>query len=62
LQGLYELLLRSVIAEPTKPGESLADQIAWLTQMRSLNRQLGVLTAQLIHEKQLTAKSRLIGK
>lgn len=52
MQGLYELLLRSVIAEPAQPGESLVDQIARLNQVNSVNRQLGVLTAQLLREKQ----------
>lgn len=52
MQGLYELLLRSVIAEPAKPGESIAEQIARLGQLRSLSRQLEVLTGQLVREKQ----------
>ena len=52
MQGLYELLLRSVIAEPAKPGESIGEQIGRLSQLRNLNRQIEVLTAQLMREKQ----------
>ena len=52
MQGLYELLLRSVIAESAKPGESISEQIGRLSQLRSLDRQIEVLTAQLMREKQ----------
>jgi len=52
IQGLYEQLLRSVVTEPAKPGETLQAQMERISQTRSLAKALENLTAQLIREKQ----------
>ena len=52
MQGLYEQLLRSVVIEPAKPGETLQAQMERISQVRSLAKAIENLTAQLIREKQ----------
>lgn len=52
MQGLYEHLLRGVVTEPAKPGETLQAQMERISQARSLAKALESLTAQLIREKQ----------
>lgn len=52
MQKLYEYLLRSVIAQPARTGESLAEQVTRLVKVRHLTHSLEGLNGQLVREKQ----------
>lgn len=59
LYGLYEQLLRSVVPQPARLGESLPDQLQRLTQLRSLQIEQRKLTARLQKEIQFNRKVEL---
>lgn len=59
LDGLYEQLLRSVIQQPSRPGESLPEQLQRLTRLRSLQSEQRKLEARLHKEIQFNRKVAL---
>ncbi|ARU58204.1 hypothetical protein OLMES_4188 [Oleiphilus messinensis] len=56
LNGLYEHLLRRLISEPAKSGESLKDQIHRITAIRTKQKELQKLENKLHKEKQFNRK------
>ena len=56
LQGLYEQLLRRLLPNPARPGESLLDQLQRLNRLRSLHSDHAKLDARLHKEKQFNRK------
>lgn len=56
LQGLYELLLRSLLPHSARPGESLPEQLQRLNRLRSLQSEHAKLDARLHKEKQFNRK------
>lgn len=56
LHGLYELLLRSLLPQPARAGESLLEQLERLTRLRSLQGEHGKLEARLNKEIQFNRK------
>lgn len=56
LQGLYELLVRSLLPNPARPGESLPAQFARRNRLRSLQSEHARLDARLHKEKQFNRK------
>src|SRR5690606_38208125 len=56
LQGLYEELLRALLPEAAREGESLPDQLQRLARLGSRQRELSKLTARLLKEKQFNRK------
>lgn len=59
LQGLYEQLLRSLLASPARPSESLPDQLQRLNRLHSLQSEHAKLNARLHKEKQFNRKVAL---
>ena len=59
LYGLYEQLLRSVLPQPARLGESLPEQLQRLTQLRSLQGEQCKLEARLHKEIQFNRKVEL---
>jgi hypothetical protein len=56
LHSLYEQLLRSLLPQGARAGESLPEQLARLTQLRSLQNEYKKLEALLRREKQFNRK------
>ncbi|MDX1296722.1 MAG: DUF4391 domain-containing protein [Pseudomonas sp.] len=56
LQGLYEQLLRCLLPKPSRPGESLPEQLERLNRLRSLHSEHARLDARLHKEKQFNRK------
>lgn len=56
LYGLYEQLLRSLLPNPARPGESLPEQLQRLNRLRSLQKEHAKLEARLHKEKQFNRK------
>ncbi|MDP9511539.1 DUF4391 domain-containing protein [Pseudomonas protegens] len=59
LLGLYEHLLRSLLPNPARPGESLPDQLQRLNRLRSLLSEHAKLDVRLHKEKQFNRKVML---
>jgi hypothetical protein len=59
LLSLYEQLLRSLLSQAARPGESLPEQVERLTQLRSLQSEYKKLEARLRKEKQFNRKVAL---
>jgi hypothetical protein len=59
LHGLYEQLLRSLLPQPSRAGESLSDQLARLGRLRSRQGEYRKLEARLRKEKQFNRKVAL---
>jgi len=59
LHGLYEQLLRSLLSQPARPGESLPEQLERLTRLRSRQNDYGKLEVRLHREKQFNRKVAL---
>lgn len=59
LHGLYEQLLRSLLPQPARLGESLPEQLQRLTQLRSLQSEQRKLEARLHKEMQFNRKVEL---
>lgn len=59
LHGLYEQLLRSLLPQPARPGESLPEQLERLTRLRSRQNDYGKLEIRLHREKQFNRKVAL---
>lgn len=59
LNGLYEQLLRSLLPQPARPGESLPEQLERLTRLRSRQNDYGKLEIRLHREKQFNRKVAL---
>jgi hypothetical protein len=56
LQGLYEQLLRSLLPNTARPGESLPEQLQRLNRLRGLHSEHAKLDARLNKEKQFNRK------
>ncbi len=56
LHSLYEQLLRSLLPQVARPGESLPEQVERLTHLRSLKNEYKKLEACLRREKQFNRK------
>lgn len=56
LQGLYEQLLRQHLAVPTRPGESLREQLDRLSQLEAKQAAAAKLESRLAQEKQFNRK------
>jgi hypothetical protein len=56
LHSLYEQLLRSLLPQAARPGESLPEQLTRLTRLRSLQSEYNKLEARLRKEKQFNRK------
>lgn len=56
LLGLYHQLLRNLVPEPARPGESLADQLERWQQLRAARKELKKLETRLQQEKQFNRK------
>lgn len=56
LGGLYEQLLQRLIPLPARPQESLADQVARVSQVRAKQREVEKEAAKLAKEKQFNRK------
>lgn len=59
LHGLYEQLLRSLLPQAARPGESLQEQLERLTRLRSRQSEYGKLEVRLHKEKQFNRKVAL---
>lgn len=59
LQGLYEQLLRGLLPQPARPGESIAAHLQRVEAIRRLARERARLDAQLRREKQFNRKVAL---
>jgi len=59
LHSLYEQLLRSLLPQAARPGESLPEQLERLTRLRSLQNEYGKLEVRLHREKQFNRKVAL---
>ncbi|GIK26218.1 MAG: hypothetical protein BroJett006_24640 [Betaproteobacteria bacterium] len=59
LHGLYEQLLRSLLPQPARPGESLPEQLERLNRLRSRQNDYGKLEIRLHREKQFNRKVAL---
>lgn len=59
LHGLYEQLLRSLLPQLARPGESLPEQLERLTRLRSRQNDYGKLEIRLHREKQFNRKVAL---
>ncbi|MEK1939904.1 MAG: DUF4391 domain-containing protein [Pseudomonas sp.] len=59
LQGLYEQLLRSLLPNSARPGESLLEQLQRLYRLRGLHSEHAKLDARLHKEKQFNRKVAL---
>ena len=59
LYRLYEQLLRSLLQLPVRTGESLPDQLARLTELRSRQNEYRKLEAHLHRERQFNRKVAL---
>lgn len=59
LQGLYEQLLRALLPQPARPGESIAAHLERVEAIRRLDRERARLDAQLRREKQFNRKVAL---
>lgn len=62
LQGLYEQLLRSLLPNSARSGESLPEQLARLNRLRSLHSERAKLDARMHKEKQFNRKVGLNAK
>lgn len=62
LQGLYEQLLRCLLPNSTRSGESLPEQLARLNRLRSLHSERAKLDARMHKEKQFNRKVGLNAK
>lgn len=62
LLGLYEQLLRSLLPQPARAGESLPEQLERIAQLRSRQGELQKLQAHLHKEKQFNRKVALNAK
>ena len=56
LLSLYEQLLRSLLSQAARPGESLPEQVERLTRLRSMQNEFRKLEARLRKEKQFNRK------
>jgi hypothetical protein len=56
LYSLYEQLLRSLLPQAARPGESLPEQVERLTRLRSMQNEFRKLEARLRKEKQFNRK------
>lgn len=59
LHSLYEQLVRSLLPQAARPGESLPDQLERLMRLRSRQNEYGKLEARLHKEKQFNRKVAL---
>jgi len=59
LHGLYEQMLRRLIPQPPRRGESLKDQIERIARLRVLEKNCRLLESQLAKEKQFNRKVEL---
>ena len=59
LHSLYEQLLRSLLPQAARPGESLAEQVERLTRLRIRQNEYSKLEARLHKEKQFNRKVAL---
>ena len=59
LHSLYEQLLRSLLPQAARPGESLPEQVERLTRLRSRQNDYNKLEARLHKEKQFNRKVAL---
>lgn len=62
LQGLYEQLLRCLLPNSARSGESLPEQLARLNRLRSLHSERAKLDARMHKEKQFNRKVGLNAK
>lgn len=62
LQGLYEQLLRYLLPNSARSGESLPEQLARLNRLRSLHSERAKLDARMRKEKQFNRKVGLNAK
>jgi hypothetical protein len=59
LHGLYEQLLRCLLPQAARQGESLPEQLERLTRLRSRQSEYGKLEVRLQREKQFNRKVAL---
>lgn len=59
LHSLYEQLLRSLLPQAARPGESLAEQVERLTRLRSRQNEYSKIETRLHKEKQFNRKVAL---
>ena len=59
LHNLYDQLLRSLLPQAARPGESLPEQVERLTRLRILQNEYSKLEARLHREKQFNRKVAL---
>lgn len=59
LQGLYEQLVRQHLAAPSRPGESLRDQLDRLSLMAARQTAAAKLETRLLQEKQFNRKVQI---
>ena len=59
LHNLYDQLLRSLLPQAARPGESLPEQVERLTRLRILQNEYSKLEARLHREKQVNRKVAL---
>ncbi len=59
LHSLYENLLRSLLPQAARPGESLAEQVERLTRLRSRQNEYSKIETRLHKEKQFNRKVAL---
>ncbi len=62
LAGVYEQMLRALIAEPARRGESLKDQVERLARARSMKTEYAKLESRLRNEKQFNRKVEINAK